>query len=267
MLTAKSPLPLARRTAGLAALALVLLTTLASAEVVQQGNVRLKVDGSLSPQRLPRSGAAPIAVSVGWQIATTDGAPPPKLQGLSLEINRAGHFDLEGLPVCPYAKIQPASTERALANCKSALVGRGSFAAQIALVGQESYPARGQMLVFNGRQGKKPVLYGQIYSSQPFANSFVITFALKDLGKGTYGTALTATLPPSLRAWGSLTEVQMKLSRRFGYEGKSRSFLSAGCPAPKGFPGASFPLARDSFGFAGGMKLDSTLVRSCKARG
>jgi hypothetical protein len=246
---------------------LVLGVGLASAEVIQEGNVRLIVDGDLSPQKLPRSGAAPIAVSVGWQIATTDGAPPPKLKTLSIEINRAGRFDLEGLPICPYAKIQPATTQRALANCRSALVGKGGFQALISLAGQESYVAEGQMLVFNGLQGKKPVLYGQIYSPRPFANSFVITFELKDIAKGKYGTSLTTTLPASLRSWGSLTEVQMRLSRKFGFEGKRRSFLSAGCPAPQGFNKTPFPLARTSFAFVGGLQQSTTLTRICKAKG
>ena len=59
----------------------------------------------------------------------------------------------------------------------------------------------------------------------------------------------------------------MTLSRRYSYRGQRHSYLSAGCPAPKGFPGVSFPLARTSFAFAGGMKLTSTLTRDCKVRG
>jgi hypothetical protein len=241
--------------------------TATASEIAQDGNLRLEVNGQISPKRLPRKGTAPIAVEVGWKIATTDGAPPPKLETLGIEINRAGRFDLEGIPTCPYAKIQPATTSRALANCRSALVGRGSFAALISLAGQESYAAQGQMLVFNGLEGKKPVLFGQIYSAKPFANSFVIPFELKEIAKGRYGTSLTATLPASLRAWGSLTEIQMRLKRSFGYEGKRHSFISAGCPAPEGFNEAPFALARTSFGFLGGLNSSVTLTRSCKARG
>jgi hypothetical protein len=239
----------------------------AASEIKQAANLRLSVSGELSPRKLPRHGAAPIAVSVGWQIATTDGAPPPKLKKLKIEINRAGRFDLKGLPTCPYAKIQPATTSRALANCRSALVGRGKFSALVTLEGQESYVASGEMLLFNGRQGKKPVLLGQIYSASPFANSFVIVFALDKLAHGTYSTSLTATLPASLRTWGSLTEIQMRLARRFGYQGESHSFLSAGCPAPKGFTQAAFPLARTSFSFAGAPDQSLTLNRSCSVRG
>jgi hypothetical protein len=59
----------------------------------------------------------------------------------------------------------------------------------------------------------------------------------------------------------------MRLSRRYSYRGRRHSVLSAGCPAPEGFPGAVFTLARTTFGFAGGTKLVSALTRECRVRG
>ncbi len=256
-----------RLTLALASLLVLGGSAWAAAEVVQKGTLRVDVSGKLSPQRLPRSGAAPIAVSVGGQISTTDSAPAPKLQRLSIELNRNGRLDSVGLPTCPYAAIQTASSQRALAACRPSLVGRGSFSAEIGLVGQQPYPTKGTLLAFNGKVGGKPVLLGQIYAPRPFATSFVIVFSIAKAGKGAYGTTLTADLPKSLRSWGNLTGIELRLSRRYSYRGEQRSYLSAGCPAPKGFPGVSFPLARTSFGFAGGPTLSSTLTRSCVARG
>lgn len=237
--------------------------------VTQKDNLRVSVEGKLSPKKLPREGSAPISVSIGWDIATVDGSPPPDLKKLRIEINKEGHFETEGLPTCPYAKIQPATTKRALSNCRPALVGRGSFSANISLKGQEgeSYTAKGQLLVFNGEEKGKPVLFGQIYSASPFATSFVIVFKVSKIRKGDYGTALTAVLPASLRSWGDLTGIQMSLSRRYGYEGRKRSYVSAGCPAPKGFNLASFDLARTSFSFGGGAEVSVTSTGVCRARG
>jgi len=237
-----------------------------ASEVTQKGALRLGVSGELSPRRLPRSGAAPIAVSVNWKIATTDGSAVPQLKKLRIEINRNGHFDSTGLPTCPYDSIQTASSGRALAGCRSALVGEGSFRADIALKGQAPYSTQGRLLVFNGKSHGKPVLLGQLYSPHPFATSFVITFTVDKLERGPYGTALTASLPPALASWGNLTAVDMKLARRYTYRGTHHSFISGACPAPKGFPGAVFPLTRTSFDFAGGRKLTSTLTDSCKVR-
>jgi hypothetical protein len=250
-----------------AVLALALCTAaLASAEVVQHGDIRVKVSGEIAPRKLPRTGTAPIGVEVGGHIETTDGSPAPQLATMAIELNREGKIDTEGLPLCPYAALEPASSARAMANCRSALVGKGSFEAQISLTGQESYVAKGRLLAFNGRKGGRPVLFAHIYSPRPFATSFVITFKIKSASGRQFGSALVAQLPKSLSTWGKLTGIELRLDRRYSAGGRRHSYLSAGCPAPKGFGTVSFPLARTSFGFMGGPTLRGTLTRTCKAR-
>jgi len=249
------------------ALALALVSAAyATAEVIQKNDVRVDVSGQLSPRSLPRSGSAPIGVAVGGKIKPVGGAGTPTLKTLKIEFNKNGRIDSKGLPVCPYDSIQPASTQRALSGCRSSLVGRGSFTAEITLAGQEPYPTKGTLLAFNGREGGKPVLFGQIYAPRPFATSFVIVF---DIGKakGKFGTSLTASLPASLRSWGNLTGIELRLKRVYSAQGRRHSYLSAGCPAPKGFSKVIFPFARTSFGFEGGPTLSATLNRSCKAKG
>jgi hypothetical protein len=241
--------------------------TASTSVIAQKGTLRVAVSGKMAPRRLPRKGAAPISVSVGGEISTTDKSLPPQLKTLRIELNKEGRLDSTGLPGCVYDRIQPGSSSRALSACRSSLVGEGSFTANITLAGQEPYPTKGKLLVFNGKEKGKPVLYGHIYSPKPFATSFVIVFRVQDLGRGTYGTALDAPLPAAMDAWGRLTSLQMTLSRRYSYKGESRSFISAGCPAPKGFSGATFPLARTEFTFDGGKRLSSVLSSSCKAKG
>ena len=247
--------------------ALAASAALAPAQVVQKGNLRVHVSGNLSPKKLPRKGTAPISVSVGGEISTTDETLPPRLKTLRIEINRHGRFDYAGLPTCTYSRIQPGSTSRALAACRPALVGRGSFSVDITLAGQETYPTGGKLTVFNGTEHGKPVLYGHIYSPRPFATSFVIVFKLSQRRHGAYGAVLSAQLPKAMKAWGVLTGLNMTLSRRYSAGGKRRSYLSSGCPAPKGFDLASFPLARTSFAFAGGKTIESVLSSTCRARG
>ncbi len=238
-----------------------------ASEIAQKGNLQVNVSGKLSPRRLPRRGTAPISVSVGGRITTTDKSLPPQLKTLRIELNRNGRLDYAGLPNCVYNRIQPGSSSRALSSCRSSLVGKGSFTANITLAGQEPYPTKGRLLVFNSVRNGKPVLFGHIYSPKPFATSFVIVFRVQRLGKGTYGTALNAPLPKAMDAWGRLTGLEMTLSRRYSYRGERHSYISAGCPAPRGFPGAVFPLARTSFSFDGGTKLSSVLTSICKVRG
>lgn len=251
--------------AGLALLALAAAAA-AGDEIAQKGNLRVVVDGEMMPKKLPRTGTAPIAVKVSGRISTRDDTTPPRLRKLTIEVNRHGRFDFAGLPTCSPRQIQPATTEQALQACAPALVGNGTFFADVILQGQEPYPSQGRLLVFNGRENGRPVLLGQIYSDQPFTNSFVIPFRLEPIRRGTYGTALVATLPRSLGSWGFVTGIEMKLTRRFHHRGRAHSYLSASCPAPKGFGGAVFPLLRTSFAFADGRKLTSTLTRSCAVR-
>ena len=247
--------------------ALLALATFAHAEVTQKDHLRVSLSGQLTPAALPRTALAPVAVSLGGRISTTDGSALPRLKKLEVEINRGGRLDDRGLPVCPLVQILTATSDRARSVCGGALVGSGRFEANIVLRGQEPYPTTGRLLIFNGRKGGKPVLLGHIYSSQPFATSFVITFKISTRPHGAYGTVLSASLPEALGHWGYVTGIEMKLSRRYSFQGKRHSYLSASCPAPKGFGGVpSFPLIRTSFGFDGGRELNSTLNRSCRAR-
>jgi hypothetical protein len=257
----------ARAAAALATLAALALAPPAAAEISQKGELRISVEGKLTPRKLPRTGTAPIAVTVGGQIRSTDGETPPQLRTLRIELNRNGRLDTRGLPTCRPAQIHPASTERALRACRPALVGRGTFTVDVVLAGQQPYPTEGRLLVFNGRYKGKPALLGQIYSPKPFSTSFFVPFRIGRAKGGRYGVALSASLPAALGDWGHVTGIRMRLGRRWRHRGARRSLISAGCPAPRGFPGALFTLARTSFGFAGGTKLTSTLTRECRVRG
>jgi hypothetical protein len=238
-----------------------------SSGIVRKGNLQVKVSGGLSPKRLPREGTAPVAVSVAGEISTTDQSPPPELRVLQIELNRHGGLETTGLPLCKVPEIHPASTQRALKSCKASLVGTGSFAVDVVLAGQEPYPTRGRLLLFNGTFKGRHALLGQIYSAHPFATSFVIPFAIQAEKRGRYGLALTARLPEALISWGRVTGLSMRLSRRYSYAGERRSFAEAGCPAPKGFPGALFTLARTTFSFSGRRSLTETLTGHCGVRG
>lgn len=99
-----------RAAAPLTAVALLsLCCSLASAEVSQRDGVRVSVTGKMSPTKLPRTGAAPIGVSVAGQIASTNPGGPPQLRKLTIAINRHGRLDAQGLPRCRLARIGGAA--------------------------------------------------------------------------------------------------------------------------------------------------------------
>lgn len=250
--------------AAICALLLLCLGSLAQAETIQKGGVRVSFDGRISPTKLPRQGAAPVAVTVATKISAAQGKPQPQLQKIEIAINSHGRLDSTGLPECEVDDIQPATTQKALEECRGALVGEGSFSSQVSLSRQASFPSEGKLYAFNGIDKGKPAILAHVYGTEPVPTSFTLPFVISK-ARGTFGTRLTATIPASEDSY--ITAIEMTLHRTYTYKGKRRSYAEAGCPAPKGFPGASFPFAKASYSFVGGKKLSSTLTRSCKARG
>jgi hypothetical protein len=259
---------IALRKAGASIVALLILATatVAGAAVTQQGTLRVTVLAQVEPPKLPRKAPAPIAVFISGHVGTVDGEVPPQLQKMTVKVNHHGLLQSRGLPYCELPQIQPGSTQRALDDCSDALVGSGRFWASVVFPDQRPYPTRGRLLIFNGRVGRKPVLFAHIFTTQPFASSFVVTFAIRRISQGPYGTELSASLPQALGNWGFVDRIKLTLKRKYRYLGKELSYFNAACPAPKGTATASFPLATADFDFAGGEAIGVTVPKSCRVK-
>jgi hypothetical protein len=251
---------------ALLAAALLLAASTARAELTASGDLFVKFSGGISPSALPREERAPIAVEVAGTVTTLSGERPPALRRISIAINRGGRLDARGLPVCRRAQIQPSSTAEARASCGAALVGGGSFDADVAFPEQPAFPSHGHVLAFNAVIGGKRAILAHVYGAEPAPITRLIVFRIRE-SAGTFGTVLTASVPEAVNLWGYLTHFSLDLHRNFTYRGQRRSYLSAACEAPAGFPGATFPFAHASMTFADGRTLASTLTRSCKVRG
>jgi hypothetical protein len=237
----------------------------ARGEVTRKGDLIVSFGGSIAPRSLPRSGTTPIGVSLEGRVRTADRGVPPSLRRISLEINRSGVLYDRGLPSCSIAKLQATPTAEALAECGDARVGGGHVDGQVVIPDQAPFPFHGRVVAFNGRlRGGRPAILAHLYSPVPLSLTFVIAFRVRRIS-GTYGTRLLAVVPPRTRRLMHVTRLVLHLRRTYVYGGRRRSYLSAGCPAPAGFPGATFPLARASYTFDNGATLTSTLVRTCHA--
>lgn len=243
--------------------ALGALAAVARAEVVQSGDVRVNFHAGFSPKALPRARPAPISVEVEGKISTTDGSQPPALQRLGIELNSAGHLEPRGLPVCSTALLQSTSSDLALERCRRALVGKGTFVALLPVA--EQLRVGGRALVFNGTVQGGPGMLIHIFISDPIRLTLVIPIRISHQ-KGRFGTVLTTTVPKLAGGAASIVQLKLKIGRRFNAGGERRSYLSAACAAPPGFPGAPFPFARGTFEFSGGRSMHSTLTRSCQVR-
>ena len=258
------------RAAAAAALGLLLslLTTglsgqpSARAEVIAGGGFRVRFAGSMTPAALPRAGLRPISVSVRGAVQKLSGPPPPALREFEVSINRHAHVSLQGLPSCPRRRIEGDSTAQALAACRGALVGSGHFSAHID-VPEAPFPASGRLLVFNARYRGHRVLLGHVYGRRPVPTALDMRFRLRREKRGPFGLVLAATMPDVGEEWGYVTGFDVTLGRRYLTRGHERSLLAASCPAPAGFPGAPFKLARGVFRLADGTTRTRVLTRVC----
>ncbi len=239
----------------LALLALVAVS--AFGEVVQSGNLIIGVQGSIHPSRLPKDTLAPISLEIGSTIKTANNSRVPVLSTISLEFNRHGAIDTQGIATCSVSKLQNTLTAQAERICGSALVGKGSAAGEISLPEQAPFDASGPMLIFNGKpQGGQPVLIIHVYADVPAPTTFVTTAVIKKAA-GKYGPSIKVKIPTIVGGQGSLISFNATLDK----------IVRADCPAPGSIGGAVFPFAKASFEFADGSRASSDLVRECQVKG
>jgi hypothetical protein len=251
-----------------AALALFAVSTSvgSTVKIVKEG-VQVSESGKLTPSVLPRRGTAPVGISFGGTISSTRQAGPPKMTKLTIELNRNGTLDTQGVPRCRLGQIRPSTTREALAACRNSLVGEGSFAASVRIPEQSPFPSKGKVLAFNGRLHGRPAIFAHIYGLRPVPTSYVLPFTI---GKsaGSYGAQLEASFPQVTGEWGYVKAISMNLNRRFSVHGKTRGYVNAGCPAPSGITRVPFPLARATFVFDTGLTIVAPPVsQTCRAKG
>jgi hypothetical protein len=254
-----------KRVVAITALATTCLfaASIASAELVERGDLFVKFQGGISPAALPRHGRAPISVLVDGTVKTLSGEQPPALRHIAIAINRGGIIDTQGLPTCRRSQLEPATSQQALEACRPALVGEGRYVGALALPEQTSFPLQGRVLAFNAVVDGQRAILAHVYGGEPVPNSRIIVFHIRK-SHGTFGMIFSAALPAYLNRNGYLKKISLNLRRTYVYRGRKHSYLSAACAAPSGFTSAVFPFSRISMTFADGRKLASTLIRSCR---
>jgi hypothetical protein len=246
--------------------AALLCAGVASAELSQNGNLRLAFGGRIAPKKLPRTSVAPVTMRVSGAIGTADGQRPPELEKIAIAFNRYGRVSTRGLPICEAGELEQTTSKTARELCGGALVGHGTFKANVSLPGRETFPVVGAMLAFNSSKDGRPALLLHIYGAHPVQLVIVLTFRIVRVKKGPFGTIFVARIPKIASQLGYVTNVNLTFGRRYTYQGQPRSFLSARCAAPAGFPGAIFTLARGTFSFNNGQRISTALARNCWVR-
>jgi hypothetical protein len=240
-------------------------TGLATAERAQKGNLVVSLNGGISPRKLPRNERAPVAVRLAGHVVTSDRAPLPRVNWIKLELAWRGRLDVEGLPICPRARLRGTTTRQAIEACPGAGVGAGRLFAKIFVPNQLPFDVNAHLTAFNGltKAGRTAVLI-HAYATEPPV-SFVIPFSVHRQ-EGSFKTVLVALIRRSAGPWPHVADFSVRVSRRFNYEGSRHSYLSASCPVPHGFTAAPLSLARATYSFEDGRQVGVETVRSCSPR-
>jgi hypothetical protein len=231
-------------------------------ELIERGDLFVKFDGGISPERLPRRSRGPISVRVAGTIKTLSGNRPPALRFISIAINHGGSIDTQGLPRCHKPQLLTTTSRQAMQVCGPALVGHGRYEAAVALPEQNTFPLKGRILAFNAFIDGRRAILAHVFGSDPFPNTRLIVFHIRQT-HGTFGTVLDAQLPVRLNRYGYLKQISLNLHRTYFYRGQRHSYLGAECAAPAGLRIGIFAFSRVGMTFSDGRKLASTLTRSC----
>jgi hypothetical protein len=251
---------------GLLLFAVLFGAAIARGELSGSDGLFVSFGGGFAPHSLPRDRDVPVTVTLDVGIKTADGSRPPQLRRISLAVNRYGRLTTKGLPDCRPALLESTDPPTALARCSGALVGRGSFEANVEFPNRAPFPVKGQMLAFNGVAHGKPAILLHIHGSTPVDVTVILTFTIQHPKRGKFGTVLSTKIPRLASDLGYVTAVEFVFNRRYTYRGKQYSFLSARCAAPNGFPGAIFSFTRGTFTFAESKPIVTTLTRDCVVR-
>jgi hypothetical protein len=240
-------------------IACVLLAGGANAALVKTGNLVLTADGGFTPRDLPRRAFAPIDFEGHADLKAVEGGVPPALQQLELDFDRNGRLSTAGLPVCQPSLLEEATPEEARSRCRGAIVGTGHVGALIALGEGAPIAVSSLMTLFNGPpQEGHPTVILHARTTEPAVQTFVITIPIEKRG-GLYRYRAVVNVPPIDGGLGSLTHLDVKVGKRYRFQGKERSYTAARC-------GSGILRTHGRFTFAEGLIIDGDVEKACSVR-
>lgn len=245
---------------ALLAAAASLLAGSAGAATVRVGTLVLHADGGFEPRLLPKRKFAPIHFQGYGQIKTTDGSMPPALRHVKLEFDHDGRVTTAGLPECPVAKLEGATTTQARRRCRGAIVGSGHVAAVVSLAGLARIYMHVPLTLFNGpRRDGNPTVLGHAQAPFPISETYVIVAPIERIHGSIYGYRSEFDIPPIAGGLGSLSRIDATVGRRYSFHGRRLSLVSARC--------SDYILqTRGLFSFADGTIISGSVFKPCTPR-
>lgn len=245
---------------------IVAIVALASAAVAVAGPVVSGPDGNtqsieslITPKKLSKTKFTPGTLQVTTLTSSTtdpNGVPSPAIHA-TIDFDKNASLFTKGLPTCNPAKVINQSTEGAEQACGNAKIGSGHAVAL--LRAGKVYEVPQTVTAFNGTpKGGKPTVILHTYGTTPLQASVVLVGTVTNFNKEGYGPRLDLEVPLIAGGTGSLTEFEVKISKKWRYKGEQRSFISAKCPNSKKLK------SRGTFTYRDGQSLTAFSTQTCK---
>jgi hypothetical protein len=252
--------PRLRRVALLAAALVLLAAGIARGSAsVESGSISLHVNAQFQPRLLPKHAFAPVEFAAQLRIRGRGVPMPPPLERIIVDFDRDGRLSVGGLPVCAPETIISATVAEARQLCRGAIVGRGEIEADVGLA-SGVVVARSPLTIFNGPSiGGHPTAVIHAQTSVPGTQTYAIVVPIEKR-RGEFRYRATVDIPPIAGGLGSLTNLEVKIGRRYAVGGQQRSYVSARCSD-------GILRSHASFDFADGFDIEGTgLEKFCQAR-
>lgn len=240
------------------------LAAVASGLTVRAGELILTADGGFTPKALPRSKDAPITIHGSGKLSTLSGELPPIMETLTIEFDRHGHLETDGLEVCTSGQLQSTTPPQARRNCPGAIVGKGRGSAIVQFPESAPIPISSPITIFNGpKQGGNDTVFAHAYTTVPISTTFVIPVVIEKINHGVFGYRTEAKIPKIAGGAGHPISGSVKIGRHWTFKGQEHSYVNARCEN-----GRLVARVKANFKDEGGgaTHLSGSFLRVCKVR-
>lgn len=241
------------------------VAAVASGLTVRAGDLIFEAEGGFTPRALPKFEDAPITLHGSGKLSTVTGELPPVLDTLTIEFDRHGHIETQGLAVCTAGKLQSTTPSQARRRCPGAIVGKGQGSAIVQFPESAPIPISSPITIFNGpKKGGNDTVLAHAYTTVPVATTFVIPVVIERINHGVYGYRTEARIPKIAGGAGHPISGSVKIGRLWSYKGRKHSYVNARCE--NGRLQARVKVSFKDEG-AGATYLNGSFLRICKVRG
>ena len=251
-----------RRALPFLAILLACAVTAAAASataMVETRELRIELNAAFQPRDLPVHSFAPVQFEGSVEISKPGGGEPPALQQIVLDFDRDGRLDVGGLPTCAPESIAAASVEEARRICEGAIVGTGKIEALVGLA-SGPVPTSSPLTLFNGpRLEGHPTVVIHARTTVPATQTYAITVPIEKR-RGEFRYRVTVDIPPLAGGLGAVTNISVKVGRRYTAGGVRHSYVAARCSD-------HILRSHGAFTFAGGLVIEGVgLEKYCAQR-